>query len=363
MKKYNLISILCVAFFGLFVASCKNESVSFPDYKFSTVYFAYQTPVRTIVLGEDTYDTSLDNAHKCEIYATMGGVYANKKSINIDFVVDNTLCDYLNFADGTPVKAMPSSYYSLASNKIALDHALQGAVGVQLTDAFFADLKSLTNTYVIPLKMTNVTNADSILLGKAKTSGAALTNLAAWDIQPKNYVLYCVKFINTWHGIYLRRGVDVVSTSTTPVIRHKQYVEYSDLISLSSLSLSDISFPLAITNADGTDVGFKFKLTFDQNSKCTAAPYSTSYQVNDSVRVYNVTTTGNGTFVKKGEKNSWGNTDRDGLYLKYNYGLVIESTHKNKPTVTQNIQVSTTDTLVARNRGVAIETFTPVYTK
>ena len=36
-------------------------------------------PVRTLVMGEDEYDTALDNAHKCKINATMGGVYANKK--------------------------------------------------------------------------------------------------------------------------------------------------------------------------------------------------------------------------------------------------------------------------------------------
>jgi len=33
----------------------------------------------------------MDNAHKCKINATMGGVYANKKDITIDIEVDNTL--------------------------------------------------------------------------------------------------------------------------------------------------------------------------------------------------------------------------------------------------------------------------------
>ena len=39
---------------------CKNDDWSFPDYDHSAVYFAYQYPVRTIVLGEDNnFDTSL----------------------------------------------------------------------------------------------------------------------------------------------------------------------------------------------------------------------------------------------------------------------------------------------------------------
>jgi hypothetical protein len=340
MKQLNLFSILCAGLVAMFVSSCQNENVSFPDFAYSTVYFAYQTPVRTIVLGDDTYDTSLDNTHKCEIYATMGGVYANKKSISIDFVVDNTLCDYLNFADATPVKAMPSTYYSLSSNKILLDNVMQGAVGVQLTDAFFADAKSLTNTYVIPLKMTNVTNADSILSGKAKSSTSALSNSAAWDLLPKNYVLYCVKFINPWHGNYLRRGIDVVSTSVTPIIRHKQYPEYDDVVSTKTASLSTLNYPVSLKDAGGSNnVTCNLVLTFDAQGKCTITTSTAG-----------LTATGTGSFVKNGEKNSWGNKDRNALYLSYNITMTGKT-------------YTTTDTLVARDRGVAIETFTPVYTK
>ena len=91
----------------MLISSCENQEVDFPDFDYSTVYFAYQYPVRTIVLGEDTYDTSLDNQHKFEIYATMGGVYANKKRVAIDFVVDNSLTNKLFFSVGDPVKPMP----------------------------------------------------------------------------------------------------------------------------------------------------------------------------------------------------------------------------------------------------------------
>ncbi|GAF04032.1 hypothetical protein JCM21142_72725 [Saccharicrinis fermentans DSM 9555 = JCM 21142] len=90
------------------------------------MYFAYQYPVRTIVLGDDIVDNSMDNAHKCKIYATMGGVYANPKKIDIDIEVNEALCDHLYFKDGTSVQAMPAEYYSLASNVISLAHSFQG---------------------------------------------------------------------------------------------------------------------------------------------------------------------------------------------------------------------------------------------
>ena len=53
MKQIKFLSILCAGFSLLTLNSCHNQDVEFPDYKYSAVYFAYQTPVRTIVLGDD----------------------------------------------------------------------------------------------------------------------------------------------------------------------------------------------------------------------------------------------------------------------------------------------------------------------
>src|SRR6185503_5992931 len=76
----------------LFVlASCHNKEVGFPDYKYQTVYFAYQYPVRTITFGEDVFNTDLDNQGKCKIMATTGGVYYSKKNVSIGIAVDNSL--------------------------------------------------------------------------------------------------------------------------------------------------------------------------------------------------------------------------------------------------------------------------------
>ena len=299
MKLIKLIFAMSVGVFVSWtITSCENQDNEFPDYEGGTsVYFATQYPVRTLVMGEDEYDTTLDNAHKCKINATMGGVYANKKDITIDIEVDNTLCDnlyysYTSASENVPVKAMPSNYYTLSDDKITLKNVLMDGVEVSFTDAFFADPEALTATYVIPLVMTGVTNADRILNGTLSEGAEAVRcNSSVWLVQPQDYVLYCVKYINKWTGKYLRHGVDKVTENgtTTENDRHNEYVE--------------------------------------------------------------VTATGTGKFVQDGEKNSWGNKDRDAIYLKYTVDF------------SNGLKLETEDTLVAHSRGVAREDFTPIYVK
>jgi hypothetical protein len=340
MKRIKILSILSAGIFALLtMISCENQDVDFPDFEYTTVYFPYQYPVRTIVLGEDIYDNSLDNEHKCKIYATMGGVYENEKNIEIDISVDDALCDNLYFDEGsTPVLPMPDDYYSLATNKITLEGELEGGVEVQLSDAFFADPNSLENTYVIPLKMNSVTNADSILSGVSMVDAPIRTNAADWEIQPKDFVLYCVKFINPWHANYLRRGEDVITEGgeTRTEVRHEEYVEDDEVVSLETASLNSVIFPVSTTDGTNT-LTCELILTFDDNNNCTITSGTTGY-----------TASGTGEFVKDGDKNSWGNKDRDVLYLDYEIDFQIK-------------QYQTRDTLVVRDRGVTIETFSPSY--
>src|SRR3954464_72233 len=112
--KYFLISLVVLS-----TLSACNKDWEFPDYKYTTVYFPYQTPVRTIVLGEDIYDNSLDNQHKFLIMATMGGVYENKKNVTLNVAVDNSLAEHLKFetATGDSLYVMPSNYYTLPADK------------------------------------------------------------------------------------------------------------------------------------------------------------------------------------------------------------------------------------------------------
>lgn len=341
MKQFKFLLIWSVGIFTLLMSSCENQDIEFPDFDYSTVYFAYQYPVRTIVLGDDIIDNTLDNEYKCKIYATMGGVYSNDNNIGIDISVDNSLCDSL-FFDGDyvlPVQAMPSNYYTLAADQIFLEKTLQDGVEVQLTDAFFVDANAFNTSYVIPLRMTNVVNADSILSGVPKFDGAPRSNSTSWDILPKDYVLYCVKFINPWHANYLRRGKDVITEggTTTTNIRHAEYVESDEVSNMETVSLNAVEYPVSVVNTGNTNETCTLLLTFNNEGKCIVSSASESF-----------TASGNGAFVTEGDKNSWGNKDRNVIYLDY----TIDMSGKT---------YTTKDTLVVRDRGVSLETFSPSY--
>ena len=254
MKLNNIVKILLAGTAMSFLASCHNQEQIFPDYDGGiTAYFAYQYPVRTIVLGEsETFDTSLDNQHKCIIYGTMGGAYEGKDVV-IGVEVDNTLTDNLYFdADGkTPVKAMPAEYYSLSGNQLVYGGKHMGGVEVTLNDAFFADPDAIKNTYVIPVKMTDIVKgADQILTGTPAVEGepAWRTDASQWKVLPKDYTLFAVKYINQWDGSWLRRGVDTITENgkVTTDVRHKQYVENDEVMFLTTKSLNSVTFPMTV---------------------------------------------------------------------------------------------------------------------
>jgi len=341
MKKIIFISLIILAAFS----SCKNQDWSFPDFSYTAVYFAYQYPVRTIELGDDNViDNSLDNAHKCQIMGTFGGAYSGKSDITIGIKVDNSLCNGLSFVGGGAVMPMPSNYYTLSSNQITIPKgSVMGPVDVQLTDAFFADPLSLTNTYVIPVVMTSVQNADSILSGTPAVDNPNRCVASDWSVIPKDYILYAVKYINPWDANYLRRGKDVVTGNNgntalnQTIVRHAEYVENDEVIKMVSKSLTQTVLSLIYKDTAGNNVPYNVVLTFDNTGKCTIASGSD-----------NCTATGSGQFVEKGDKNSWGNQDRNALYLSYDVNFADR-------------HYTTTDTLVVRDRGVAMETFDVVH--
>lgn len=335
MKKYFLLSLMAMLLF-----SCSNQDREFPDFDYSTVYFAYQYPVRTLTLGEAIFNNDLDNAHKVKLMATWGGGYTNKKDVVIDIAVDPTLCDNARFkSNNANIQVMPANYYELASNKINIPAgSIIGGVEIKLTEAFFYDPLAVGRNYVIPVVMNKVTGADYILTGKAQSTVASPNRNIAdhWTVLPKDYVLYAVRYINTWDGTYMRRGKDDITTTagTTSSVRRKTSVELDELCKLNTLSLTKLEFPVKYYNANNEVVNqASLELTFDSNGNCTI-----------SSRTAGVTATGTGSFKKKGELKSWGNKDRDALYLDYSIDFGTK-------------QFATKDTLVARDRGIIMETF------
>ena len=338
MKK-TLYYILSLAITIGFFTACENSDWKFPDFEYSAVYFAYQSPIRTICLGEDVFDTSLDNEYKCQIIATMGGVYSNNNDIEIGIRVDDSLTEDLIFEDSeTDIIPMPSEYYSLSDNKINIKKGdIIGGVTVQLTDAFFNDPKSLVTTYVIPVVMTGVVGADSILSGTPIVDNPRRPVSSDWDVLSKDYILYAVKYINKYDSNFLRRGKDVFTGSQNGTItRHADFVEKDEVVSdVTTRSLNTIAWQHQTTDLNNYTTHSELLITFDNENNCVVT------SANDDI-----TATGTGKFVSKGDKNSWGDIDRDVLYLDYtiDYG---------------DFQCATTDTLVVRDRGMKAEWFTP----
>ena len=353
--------------------SCYNADKEFPDYEGgTTAYFAYQYPVRTLILGNDIYDNTLDNAHKCRIWSTMGGAYNGRDAV-VDIAVDETLCNDLYFTDeggnpAAPVLPMPTAYYQLASNSIKYNGDLRGYVEVQFTDAFFNDEKAINNTYVIPLVMTKVSGIDHILTGTPREGlTPARTNSGDWEVLPKDYVLYCVKYMNPWQGRYIRRGVDNVTEkgNTTKVIRKDTTLINTDLEHYTENPVNQNDEVCSITTKNMSQANFKVSFkTSGASISCNLILTFNGNQCTISTDDADVTVTGSGEFIEKGTEKveykdyQWGSLNgqpvqRDILRLAYDVNFEKS-----------NIQVSTTDTLVVQTRESNQKVFfSPLYVK
>lgn len=343
MKRYKFLSALALLALGMTTVSCENGDAEFADFEGGvSVYFAYQTPERTIVLGEDEADVTLDNLHKFKIGATMGGAY-NGRDIKVEVAVDNSLCNNLYFGDGvTPVLPMPANYYKLSTTTLSYGSDMRGWTEVELTDDFFNDPKALANNYVIPLVMKSQVGADTILSGKVIVDGETpqLTNSGRWDVQPQNYVLYAVKYICKYDANYIRRGVDEITVggSTTRNVRHAARLDQDEIVdNITTRSLQSINYPVTI-KVNGQNRTANLIVTFDAQDNATVTSATSG-----------VTVSGTGAYKAKSEKKAWGDKDRDGLYLDYKVSFADGAT------------VSTKDTLIWRNRGVSTKEFTTTY--
>ena len=364
---------------SLSFASCYNADKEFPDFEGgTTAYFAYQNPVRTLVLGNDIYDNSLDNAHKCQIWATMGGAY-NGRNAFAEIVVDESLCDNLFFSDegGNPsseVLPLPKDYYKLMSNTIPYNGDARGYVEVQFTDKFFEDENCTKNTYVIPLLMKSVQGIDHILTGQPLGNfSPSRTDVDNWKVLAKDYVLYCVKYINPWTAKYIRRGVDELTENgetlknvrkdfsliNTDIDRYTSNPvnDRDEVCGIDTKNMKQSIFPVSFKRSNGAaSVTCNLILTFDANNKCTITCDDPQ-----------VTATGSGEFIPKGtelaayKEYQWGSMNgkpvqRDILRLSYNVsmekGKVIGQDKLGKDIILNNdIEVSTTDTLVVQTRN------------
>lgn len=347
-KKISYMLSLLLA--GTLFTSCKNGDAEFDDYEGGTsVYFAYQYPVRTIVLGDDDYDLTLDHAHKCKILATFGGSYGGSNG-SVQVAVDPTLVNNLKFEDGTPVKVMPERFYQLQTTNFTFNGTMNGGTEVQLSDDFFNDPDAVKNTYVIPLVMTGQTGFGKILSGTLKEGGSVVrTDASQWEVLPMDYVLYCVKFQNKYSGYWLTNGNTSIDN-----------IEKAKAVEVKSKSLNQCTYKVSYQrkyqartyDAEGKEVPkwenrvleANLLLTFDGSENCAIISATPGY-----------TASGSGSWADDAAKKSWNQKDRDLMELNYTIDFGVDD-------YGNHIEGATThEKLVWQRSGVTLEEFKPTY--
>jgi hypothetical protein len=335
MKKIFLILTLIIG-----LSSCKNFDITHPDFDYVSGYFPYQFPVRTLVLGDYIYDNANDNAHKFVVSVALGGVYDNIKDRKFTFAVDNTLCNNIRFVDkGDQIVAMPTNYYTLSStNEIVIPAGkYNGGIEVQLTDAFFADPLAIKNTYVVPLKLMSSADVDTILSGSSTNKSADPRVVSQWNVAPKNFTMFAVKYINEYHGNYFHYGSNklknAAGTEVETTTYSEVYVENNSVSKLVTTGRNQVMLTTFFRSKVLTGE-IKMLLNFTGTTCTIVANPGSAYTI-----------TGTGTFTAK--KFNWGNKERDGIELKY---TVSNATNT----------YEATEVLVARDRAVVMETYAPV---
>ncbi|WP_405290848.1 DUF5627 domain-containing protein [Algibacter sp. Ld11] len=380
--KIKLVIILAIAFS---LMACENQENEFDDFGSTSVYFPFQTPVRTLIQGK--YDLGFndnDNNGRFEIGVIMSGVYNNNKNRIVHFEMAPELIDasLLAGVDSVNVKVLPSSYYTIEQESPVTipSGSTKGVIPVQLTDAFFDDPQSFAEFeevhYVIPLRITDYEELDSLLTGVPAVDNPIKIRETDWETQPKDYTLFGIKFMNKYQGVYLRRGEDAASGTNEsvtvfengdPTVTASEDIEGStvyradNVVQDELLPVSTAGRTSAITNISvrrpgiATNNKLSLLLTFNDNEEIiitNADPSST------------VTVSGTGQFVENGDE--WGGESRDVIYLDYEYretevevtesrffGSLVSTT-----TSTFDLLHTVKDTLVIRDRDVKFEEFT-----
>jgi hypothetical protein len=332
-------TLMAIAILALGLHSCKNFEITHPDFKYTSGFFPYQFPVRTLVLGDDIYDNTNDNNHRFLISAHIGGVYENNRDRSFDIEVDNTLAGQLLFsAAGDTVRMLPPKYYTLSTNKLVVPKGeMYGGVTVQLTDDFFTDPQAIRLNYVIPVRIKGSADVDTILTGKSDNPNADPRIAGQWAVAPKHFTLFAVKFINEFHGAYFHYGKSEVKDAANTVLEDTVYMDKwvtgNPVTKLATTGRHQVSLT-TFTRSAVMAGEISMVLSFSGNTCTISAPAGAPYTI-----------TGTGEF--KEDAYEWGDKKRNGIVLNYVVTKGANTYHAS-------------DVLVSRDRGVTMETFQPV---
>jgi len=345
----NIFTTLLIICF-VFIYSCKDDLFRFDDYDYTTVYFPFQYPVRTLVLGDYVFDNSNDNNLRFKISGRVGGIYNNNTDVSVTYQIDESLVENLitsaNNWDGKSesssdtLKILPSEYYTLDSKGDFMipNNSFYEGITVQLNDDFLNDPNAYRTHYVLPIRILSTT-ADSVLSGKTDLNYADRRIGSDWTIPPKDFTIFGIKYVNQYHGRYLHRGKSLVRDGTGEIahtiVYSERYVEEDEIWSLYTNGKNQVKVRGELRSIPESPGNFEMNLLFDDQDNCVISSTDNS----------NFLISGRGKFIKNGDM--WGGKERDVIHLDY---IVNEG---------ENIH-SISDTLVFRDKGVSFQEYSPV---
>ncbi|MCG1035813.1 BT_3987 domain-containing protein [Polaribacter sargassicola] len=198
--KIKNISLILLALTIMF-SSCEKYDDYIEDFDYTTVYFATQKPLRTIV--------SYDNM-EFKVGVSLGGKRTNDVEEYASFQIDEDLLNTVSGASGFTL--LPEAYYQLSNDSqmnIPKGEFI-GDVTVSLNrDLFTSDPLATQNTYALPIRITE-SSLDSIL-------------------DTKDYTVLVVKYISEYSGVYYHKGTQKELDDSGAVVDEIEYNE-SDLI-------------------------------------------------------------------------------------------------------------------------------------
>lgn len=350
MKNLFLLFLLLI-----FSVSC-NKDFDFEDNEIKAVYFPIQYPVRTLILGEDRIDNSIDLQHAFNIGVCIGGMYANNQDWTVDYIVKPDLLNNIkasdSYANPVDLKILPSEYYTLSPEgqvKIP-EGSMNGKIRVQLNDNFFNDPNSYKLCYVLPLYITD-SNASSILRGEIADGVTDPNPHSTSDYlpqkTPKDFTMFAVKYINLLHGNFFMRGVQYLNGEIDKVF-HEIDLERNKVVFLETSGYNE-----AIYNVMGQFTGnaYRSKLEFGEEKngegeiKISSVPGAK--KITGTGRYYKSTT----EFAKK--YGSWLVSPETGNPIPH---LTIVLDMKSDNIIPGRVY-EFKDTLVFRDNGVKFETY------
>jgi len=297
------------------LTGCKNQEVEFDDFAYQGVYFPFQSPVRTIILGDEAEgDNSIDRDRAFSVGVAIGGMYHNDRDREVAIELAPELADNITNSEGDTLVILPADYYTATFDRITIpEGSFFGKLRVDLEDAFFEDPDAIDLKYVIPLRITDGFG-DTVLSGSPSSVIEDPDPRIAgdWEIPPKNYTLFGIQYINPLHGVYLLRG-RTINTTASPqdtVVYSTRFLTDNDMTKLTTKSLTEsVMSTMGGVNKDGK---YQMLLSFDETRQdITIAPLNET----------SVIVSGTGKYFTKDDADaeSYSEFRHRTIYLDYTY--------------------------------------------